>query len=100
MLVSTRKYVTSIPQLHDRPVAVQQHRCTVGAKIWRYLLIIRVGLWPGYGGCKALHDDAYIKVKGVVLEVQDAGCKPGPGGVGSALIGVGLHGLLLALPTT
>ncbi len=38
--------------------------------------------------------------KGVALESQEAGRKPGPGGVGSALLGVGLHGLLLALPTT
>jgi len=36
----------------------------------------------------------------VALELQEAGRKPGPGGVGSALLGVGLHGLLLAFPTT
>lgn len=35
-----------------------------------------------------------------VLELQEAGHRPGPGGVGSALLGVGLHGLLLAFPTT
>jgi len=35
-----------------------------------------------------------------VLELPEAGHRPGPGGVGSALLGVGLHGLLLAFPTT
>ncbi len=35
-----------------------------------------------------------------VLELQEAGRTPGPGGEGSALLGVGLHGLLLAFPTT
>ena len=35
-----------------------------------------------------------------ILGLQEAGHRPGPGGVGSALLGVGLHGLLLAFPTT
>jgi len=98
---STRKecFVTSSPQLRDTTVAVV-YPTTQIVQLELTFGVTCSSLVQAYGRRKAFHHDACIKSKGVALELQEAGRKPGPGGVGSALLGVGLHGLLLAFPTT